>query len=250
MKRYSIVLYHRGRGPTRAKFSTEPPDAHSIAAILVEDTVTVARKSGRPAATESEQRIRHLLLTAQHMFFEQGYGATSLDGIAAAAGVAKTTIYRHFGNKRALFEKCVTEATAGFRVQLAAVTQRPQPVEDGLRYIAHCLLEVIYQPASVRLMRVLFAESPRFPELGRAYTTHAKAIFMTEMVEFLARHTAAGRLAVDDPTAAADQFHHLIMAGRYFDVLLGTVQAPLDSERSVIAERAVRVFLRGYGRDS
>lgn len=206
----------------------------------------MVRKTGRPAAAESEQRLRHILDTALGTFLGQGYGAASLEGIAAAAGVAKTTIYRHFGSKKVLLERCLDVATADFRAHLTETSRMPRSAEDGLRHMAGCLLDVIYKPDCINLMRLLFAESPRFPELGRAYGTRAKAIFMDEMVAFLERHRAAGHLAVADIPAAADQFHHLVMSARYFDVLLGVAPVPDFAERARIAEQAVHLFLAAY----
>ena len=40
-------------------------------------------------------------------FFERGYAATSIEQIAAEAGVSKVTVYSHFGDKRALFTAAV-----------------------------------------------------------------------------------------------------------------------------------------------
>jgi AcrR family transcriptional regulator len=208
---------------------------------------TPIRKPGRPAAGEGEDRVRHILATARRVFFEQGYGSASLEGIANAAGVAKTTIYRHFGSKKGLFEQCLNEATDLLRIQLAD-TSGPCSVEDGLLYMARCLLDVIYQPASINLMRLLFAESSRFPELGRAYGAHAKSVFITAAFEFLGRHSAAGHLRVDDAATAAEEFHHLVMSARYFDVMMGVAAIPDAGERAEIADRAVRLFLFGCTR--
>jgi AcrR family transcriptional regulator len=207
---------------------------------------TSIRKPGRPTAEEAEDRVRHILATARRVFFDHGYGSASLEGIASAAGVAKTTIYRHFGSKKILFERCLSEATATLRIQLAEASEGPS-VEEGLRYMACCLQDVIYQPENIELMRLLFAESSRFPELGRAYGTHARSVFITEMIEFLRRHSVAGGLALEDATMAAEEFHHLVMSARYFDVLMGIAASPDTKEREEIAEKAVRLFLSGYG---
>lgn len=210
-------------------------------------TATSTRKPGRPSAGESEERIRHLLETARQVFFEQGYGTASLEGIAAAAGVAKTTIYRHFGSKKALFEKCLSEITAALRLQLAAASA-PVSAAESLRYMARCLLDVIYLPENIKLMRLLFAESSRFPELGRAYGTHAKSVFITKMVAVLDTRPASWNLDIPNATAAAEDFHHLVMSPRYFDVLMGVAAIPDPQEKDAIATQAVRLFLSGHGR--
>jgi len=51
----------------------------------------------------AEQRRRQLLDVACSVFAERGFHATSMDDIAAAAGVTKPVLYQHFPSKRALF---------------------------------------------------------------------------------------------------------------------------------------------------
>ncbi|WP_148255378.1 TetR/AcrR family transcriptional regulator [Aidingimonas lacisalsi] len=43
-----------------------------------------------------------LLATAERLFYEQGFHATGIDRIVAAAGVVRMTLYNHFASKEAL----------------------------------------------------------------------------------------------------------------------------------------------------
>lgn len=60
-------------------------------------------------ATTPKKRIppsarRELIETsAARLFAEHGYAGTSLDAVAAAAGVTKPMVYRHFDSKKALY---------------------------------------------------------------------------------------------------------------------------------------------------
>jgi AcrR family transcriptional regulator len=57
---------------------------------------------------------RRLTLAARRLFAERGYGATSIEAIAAEVGVAVRTVYAAFGSKRAILaavcEEWLTEA--------------------------------------------------------------------------------------------------------------------------------------------
>ena len=53
--------------------------------------------------TESPARLR-LLDAAQRLFYADGIAATGVDRIVAEAGVAKPTLYTHFGTKDALVD--------------------------------------------------------------------------------------------------------------------------------------------------
>ncbi|MEH6724432.1 MAG: helix-turn-helix domain-containing protein, partial [Qipengyuania sp.] len=58
------------------------------------------KRTGRPA---DEAKREAILAAAAASFFEHGFAASSIEQIAADAGVSKVTIYNRFGDKRALF---------------------------------------------------------------------------------------------------------------------------------------------------
>src|SRR6185503_18927595 len=49
------------------------------------------------------ERRELILRTARPLFAASGYAATRLDDVAAAAGVTKPILYRHFDSKKALY---------------------------------------------------------------------------------------------------------------------------------------------------
>jgi AcrR family transcriptional regulator len=59
---------------------------------------TTSKKAAQGQATRDE-----LLRAARHLFGEQGYAATSMEEIVAAAGVTKGAAYHHFSGKTDLF---------------------------------------------------------------------------------------------------------------------------------------------------
>ena len=54
-------------------------------------------KNARQAA--KAQTSRALLKAARQHFFEQGYGAASMEAICEAAGVTRGALYHNFGGK-------------------------------------------------------------------------------------------------------------------------------------------------------
>jgi AcrR family transcriptional regulator len=68
---------------------------------------------------------------ALRLFAHEGYGATSMEGIAREAGVGTRTVYAAFGAKReilsAICERWLEQA--GARERAAAVLAEPHPVE-------------------------------------------------------------------------------------------------------------------------
>lgn len=75
---------------------------------------------------ETRQRI---LEAAERLFAEQGFDGTGVDAIASSAGVTKSLIYHHFGNKHrlltCLFEKILTELNRLKRPDIPLLDESP-----------------------------------------------------------------------------------------------------------------------------
>ncbi|MBI2516494.1 MAG: TetR/AcrR family transcriptional regulator [Opitutae bacterium] len=84
--------------------------------------------SAEPSAPASAKR-EHLLDTAWELFCQSGYRAVGIDTLLAKAGVAKMTLYNHFGSKEdliaAAMEKKGEEILAGFDATIAAAGKSP-----------------------------------------------------------------------------------------------------------------------------
>src|SRR5262249_47104218 len=66
-----------------------------------------AKRRGRKGNPEGRRQA--ILEAAIEQFLAQGFAATTLDGIARQAGVAKGTIYLYFADKEALFRALVQD---------------------------------------------------------------------------------------------------------------------------------------------
>jgi AcrR family transcriptional regulator len=71
----------------------------------------------------------HLLASAEHLFLERGFHASSIDDIAQAAGFTKGAVYAHFSNKEDLFialtERRWDEQLARVRTALHTLATSP-----------------------------------------------------------------------------------------------------------------------------
>jgi AcrR family transcriptional regulator len=116
------------------------------------------RPPGRP---RSEAARRAILLAALGSVAELGYGQTTIEGIAARAGVGKQTIYRWWPGKADI----VLEASA-----LKAETY--VPVDDRGSYAAElraflsASFDVASNPDIANLLRALMAEAQIDPAFG------------------------------------------------------------------------------------
>lgn len=75
---------------------------------------TVKREYRSALRDEQASATRHRVLTAaRDQFIARGYGASSMAGIAKAAGVSRETVYKAFGSKQVLLKAVYDVAVAG-----------------------------------------------------------------------------------------------------------------------------------------
>ncbi|UNN05319.1 TetR/AcrR family transcriptional regulator [Rhodococcus opacus] len=63
----------------------------------------------------------NILAAAAELFYERGYGTTSIRDIAEAAGIASSTLYHHFVNKQAILHAIVIDFMTDFVAATSAV---------------------------------------------------------------------------------------------------------------------------------
>jgi len=80
--------------------------------------------TARPATTRlpAERRRQQILDVACTVFANRGFHATSMDDIAAAAGVTKPVLYQHFPSKRGLFIELLDDLGRQLLVELEHAT--------------------------------------------------------------------------------------------------------------------------------
>jgi len=91
------------------------------------------RRYASPVREENARRTRKAIVAAaSELFTARGYAATSLADVAAAAGVARPTVFAAFGSKPALLRQVLDQALAGDD-EPVPVASRPwfRPVWDA-----------------------------------------------------------------------------------------------------------------------
>jgi AcrR family transcriptional regulator len=200
------------------------------------------QRAGRPTLEELERRKLKVMQVATELFVQHGYAATSLVDIAKAAGVATRTLYQHFGDKEAIFMEVVTARETG------AVFPHPSfesdvSLFDAMMHIARYICDVSLRPRSVDLMRLVVAESRRFPD------------FMMNLCDKTFAHFRAQVAAMFDELAArkiAPAIDSAKSASLFVDLILGTtpllVYSGWAASRPTDAELETKIELFILGR--
>ncbi|MEU0542264.1 TetR/AcrR family transcriptional regulator [Nocardia sp. NPDC005978] len=191
-----------------------------------------------------------ILGAAFEVFAEDGYHRASVDSIALAAGVAKHTIYNHFGDKETLLRAVVADLAEQALVRnLAAVEllDRGEDLTETLTVTGLRLAECYCDERTVALRRILHAQLPAMPDLLDLIRDTATDRVTDALAARLARLALAGRLDVHgDPAIAAEHFGALLTAPLEARTRMGT-GAISKSELRQVTRNAVATFLRAFG---
>lgn len=203
------------------------------------------RTGGRPTRAESARRLDHLLDCAADLFLHRGYGATTIEAVARHSGIAKKTIYRRFGSKPALFGAVLRRLSDRWLRLLGEVPVDGDALAWTLRAFARQVLDGAVSQEGMMLSAIIQAEARAFPQLAQDYYENGPGRIQAALAAFLAAQHAAGRLRVDDPEVAAEQFLHLAIGGIHRRAMLGIGPAPDLAALDRRADFAVRIFLDG-----
>ena len=158
--------------------------------------------------------------------------------MAAAAGVAKRTLYARFAGKPELLQVVVARLMERWLPPFDAGLLQGSGLEATLLAAARIMLATALQPEALALYRLVISEVGRFPELARVLQKAGTGIGAARLAGVLER---AG---IAEPGWAAEQFMVLVLSVPQRRALgLGV---PLDAAAvEDWANRAVGIFLRG-----
>ncbi|MFF2273665.1 TetR/AcrR family transcriptional regulator [Agromyces sp. NPDC058136] len=201
----------------------------------------------------SLQKREAALLAAERQFLSTGYESVTMDSIAKECGVAKQTLYSHFGSKRALFLELVTTKTVAARRAVPAPpafdpAADPRPM---LRSLLIAQLDAVMTPTVLGLRRLVIGELTRSPELAEALYEQGPKRGIDKLATLIAELRDAGAVRVDDPERAAAQLNWLVMGEPVNRaMLLGDDAIPTPDEIEAQVDSALDVFFAAFGAGS
>jgi AcrR family transcriptional regulator len=220
-----------------------PPKGNHKAAVA--NAGIAPRRGGRPSKSEAEQLPRRIVDAAAELFFTLGYGATTIEAVARRARISKRTLYHRYDNKAALFSAVIHRTIESLRPPAEVPLLRGANLPEILHGLASLILRAALSAPAIALHRMIVAESSRFPDLAAIVTRQGASEEAVRLIAgVLEREAQAGNLNLDNPTFAAQQFLHMVIALPQRRALgLGT---PMTStEADAWARDVVNLFLNG-----
>jgi TetR/AcrR family transcriptional repressor of mexJK operon len=199
----------------------------------------------------SARKRRVIVDAATTLFLRHGYLGTSVDQIAAFAGVSKPTVYRFFADKEQLFTAIVMEtldrAGGPFLAELSRLAEtRSGQLADDLRDLARRYLATVTQPAVLQMRRLVIGASHQLPALASAYYERAPEQTLRMLADCFRRLADRGLLRAPDPDQAAAHFAFLVL-GRALDKSLFCGDQPFTTEElAAQADAGASAFLAAY----
>lgn len=204
-----------------------------------------SRRGGRPTRAAAAERDERLLAIATTMFMEQGFDATSMDGLAEAAAVGKATIYARWSDKTALFadvlRRRILQVYGPLEEEFRAAPRGD--LEVALRRVAARLLEKGLAPGAVTLSRILSVQGPRFPDLAALAVSEGFGRQQRLVAGILAAHADDPQWAIKEPLVLAETFLALVLGRSARFKIYGISTPPEQLEERT--QFAVSFFLRG-----
>ncbi|WKE66257.1 TetR/AcrR family transcriptional regulator [Gallaecimonas kandeliae] len=189
---------------------------------------------------------RHAIIQAAiDEFRENGFDATSMDAVAARAGVSKRTLYNHFAGKDLLFAEILDQLWQSCQPSEERGYRRDQPLRPQLKALLAAKMTMLADPNFLSLARVLLAETIHSPQRARDMVARLGEKEQG-LGQWLAAAKADGRLKEVEPEFAAQQLMGMIKAFAFWPQLtLGQgVLSPAEADK--VVDGALDMFLACY----
>jgi AcrR family transcriptional regulator len=206
-------------------------------------TLELPRARGRPRAADVAELEARLVRVARQTFIAHGYGASSMNEIARAARVSKTTLYARFPSKADLFRAIIDDQIRGGSLHiLHAFSPAARTLEAKLREYGEHTLRASLKGDMLHLNRLIYGEAPRFPEIAETAWRRGR-IGVGQVAELIREHAEADGIACRDPEAVAEAYISMLR-GWYQDAILRNRPATA-AEVAAAVDSFLRILLAG-----
>jgi AcrR family transcriptional regulator len=178
----------------------------------------------RRRRSDAARNRAHVLDVARRLVAERGFGAVTMDLLAAEAGVGKGTLYRGFGNRAGVAEALVDEAERGLQERILSGSPPlgwGAPPHERLRAFVAAYLDLLADDVELLVETERGAPGARFHTGAYAFWHAHVAALLRQIGAADAGVRAHALLAL----LGADLYQHLAATGVAGDRLAATIDA-------------------------
>ena len=193
----------------------------------------------------TDRKRQAIIQAAINEFRENGFEITSMDKIAATAGVSKRTVYNHFPSKEELFAEILNQLWIRVTAEQEATYSPDLPLREQLRGLLMAKLQMLGDDNFLDLARVAIAATIHSPE--RAQDMVARMGEREEgLTVWIRAAQADGRLKAVAPEFAAQQIHGLLKSFAFWPQISMGQPSLSAKEQHTVADSALDMFLACY----
>lgn len=206
--------------------------------------MTAAKKKTRAGDPAKKTAI---LAAATRLFPAHGFSDTSMDAVAAEAGVTKQTVYAHYHSKDQLFEDMIIALCDKHSAAAKKSPGTPKPIEAQLFDAGLAFLNFVTSDECLAVTRLVISEVNRHPALAQKYYEDGTQRLLNTFSAFLKEQNKLGTLAIPDPDSASSYFLALLKGRYYLRMILGVKPRPTAKDKEENVRDTVSIFMRLYG---
>lgn len=193
----------------------------------------------------TERKREAILQAAIAEFRSSGFEITSMDKIAATAGVSKRTVYNHFPSKETLFAEILNRLWHSITAEQDVSYSCKKPLREQLRALLQAKLRMLADENFLDLARIAIAATIHSPE--RAQDMVGRMGEREEgLTAWIRLAQADGQLKPVEPAFAAQQMHGLLKTFAFWPQISMGQPSLTEDEQIHVIESALDMFLSRY----
>jgi TetR/AcrR family transcriptional repressor of mexJK operon len=202
-----------------------------------------------PKARLLERKQEAIKGAAKTLFLRHGYADTTMEMVAAEAGVSIMTLYRHFRGKDVLFQAVIQHLCARQAKKNAGEIIWEGSPAEVLHTLGRLRLTFYLSSEEIALYRVIIGALEHFPDVGRMYYELSFEGSLERLSAYFQMLDQQGSLEIPQPRLAAQAFLALLEGQIVERARLKTEPPPASEEIERHVATCVTFFLTAHRAD-
>jgi len=193
----------------------------------------------------TDRKREAIIQAAIAEFRANGFDITSMDKIAATAGVSKRTVYNHFPSKEELFAEILNQLWARVTAEQETAYRPDLPLRDQMRRMLMAKLQMLGDDNFLDLARVAIAATIHSPERAQNMVERMGKR-EEDLTVWIRAAQADGRLKPVAPEFAAQQIQGMLKSFAFWPQISMGLPGLSPEMQTTVVDSALDMFLACY----